>query len=49
MFGIMNRVLEVTVVLVMAYLIIANAKNFSIAVQSIGGAYAGAVKVLQGR
>lgn len=50
MFGqVTNRILEATVVLVMTFLIIANAKNFSIAVQSVGSVYSGAVKTLQGR
>ncbi len=49
MFPWFNRAVEATVVLVMAYLVIANAKNFSIAVQSIGSVYANSVKVLQGR
>lgn len=44
-----QRVIESTVVLVLAYLVIANAQNFSIAVQTVGGVYANAVKTLQGR
>ena len=44
-----SRVLEITFVLVLAYLVIANANNFAIAIQSIGAVYAGAVKTLQGR
>jgi hypothetical protein len=44
-----NRILEITFVLVLAYLVIANAKNFAIAIQALGGVYAGAVKTLQGR
>lgn len=44
-----NRVLEITFVLVMAYLVIANANNFSTAVKAVGGVYIGAVKTLQGR
>lgn len=44
-----NRILEITFVLVLAYLVIANAPNFSLAVQTVGGVYAGAVKTLQGR
>jgi hypothetical protein len=44
-----GKVLEITFVLVLAYLVLANAPNFSIAVQSVGGVYNGAVKTLQGR
>jgi hypothetical protein len=44
-----NRILEITFVLVLAYLVIANANNFSIAIRSIGGVYVGAVRTLQGR
>ena len=44
-----GKVLEITFVLVMAYLILANAHNFSIAAQTVGGVYSGAVKTLQGR
>lgn len=44
-----NRILEITFVLVMAYLVIANAGNFSKAIGAIGGVYIGAVKTLQGR
>lgn len=44
-----NRVLEITFVLVMAYLVIANARNFAVALGAIGGVYTGAVKTLQGR
>lgn len=44
-----GRILESTFVLVLAYLVIANAKNFSVALQTIGGVYVGAVKTLQGR
>ncbi len=44
-----NRILEITFVLVMAYLVIANAGNFSVAIRSIGSVYVGAVRTLQGR
>lgn len=44
-----NRVIEVTFVLILAYLVIANAGNFSVAIRSIGSVYSGAVKTLQGR
>jgi hypothetical protein len=44
-----GKILEITFVLVLAYLVIANASNFSIAIRSIGSVYTGAVKTLQGR
>jgi hypothetical protein len=44
-----NRILEITFVLVMAYLVIANAENFSRAIGAIGSVYVGAVRTLQGR
>lgn len=44
-----NKILEGTVVLVMAYLVIANAPNFSLAIRSIGSVYGSSVKTLQGR
>lgn len=44
-----GRILESTFVLILAYLIIANAKNFSQAITAVGGVYAGSVRVLQGR
>lgn len=50
MFGqTVNRVLEATVVLVLMYLVVANANGFSMAVRSVGSVYSGAVKTLQGR
>lgn len=44
-----GRILESTFVLILAYLVIANAKNFSVALQTVGNVYAGSVKTLQGR
>lgn len=44
-----NRILEITFVLVLAYLVIANASNFSKAITALGSVYVGAVKTLQGR
>jgi hypothetical protein len=44
-----GKVLEITFVLVVAYLILANAQSFSIAAQTVGQVYEGAVKTLQGR
>ena len=46
MFG---DILQITFVLVMAYLIIANADNFAKAIAAGGSVYVNAVKVLQGR
>lgn len=45
----LSRVIEATVVLIVLYLVLANATGFSSAVRSLGGAYVGAVKTLQGR
>jgi hypothetical protein len=42
-------VIQVTLTLVMAYLIIANADKFAVAVAAAGTAYTSAVKALQGR
>jgi hypothetical protein len=44
-----GRILEITFLLVLAYLVIANAGNFATAIKALGGVYAGSVKVLQGR
>lgn len=41
--------MSVTVTLIMAYLIIANADKFAVAVQAAGSVYSNAVKTLQGR
>ena len=46
MFG---DILQITFVLVMAYLIIANADNFAKAAGAAGTVYTNAVTVLQGR
>lgn len=46
MFG---DILQITLVLVMAYLIIANAGNFATAVGAAGDTYVKAVTALQGR
>jgi hypothetical protein len=46
MFG---KIIEGTITLIMAYLIIANADNFSTAAKSAGSIYVDAVKALQGR
>lgn len=42
-------ILQISFVLIMAYLIIANAPNFATAVGAAGSTYVNAVKVLQGR
>ncbi len=44
-----GRILEITFVAIMAYLVIANAGNFSTAIKALGSVYIGAVKTLQGR
>lgn len=44
-----NRWMEITFILIIAYLILTNAFGFTSAVKSIASAYTGAVKVLQGR
>jgi hypothetical protein len=44
-----GKVLEITFVAVLAYLILANATAFSTAVQSVGAVYGNSVKTLQGR
>lgn len=46
MFG---KVVEGTITLVMAFLILANADNFGTAAKAAGGVYVDAVKALQGR
>lgn len=45
----MGRVIEGTITLVLAYLVLSNAKAFSEAAGAVGGVYTGAVKTLQGR
>lgn len=44
-----GKVIEGTVFLVALYLVVANASNFSTVVNSVGGQYFNAVKVLQAR
>jgi hypothetical protein len=46
MFG---DVVQLTLVLVMAYLIIANADKFATAVSAAGGAWVNAIQAFQGR
>lgn len=45
----MSRWIEITFVLILAYLILSRAGGFSSAVRSIGSVYVSAVKALQGR
>jgi hypothetical protein len=45
----LGDILQITFVLVMAYLIIANAENFAKAIGAAGSVYVNAVTVLQGR
>ena len=42
-------IIEVTATLIMAYLIIANADKFAVAVGAAGQVYTGAITALQGR
>lgn len=44
-----GRVIEVTLVLIVLYLVLSNAFGFSSAIASIGKVYVNAVKALQGR
>lgn len=44
-----RAIIEATVTLVLAYLIIANAANFSIAVGALASGYSQVVRTLQGR
>lgn len=44
-----DQILEGTFTLILAYLIIANAQNFSRVVASVASAYTRSVRVLQGR
>lgn len=44
-----SKILEITFVLVLVFLVITNANGFSSAVRAIGGVYSSAVKTLQGR
>ena len=44
-----GRVLEITFVLIILFLVFSRAQAFSQVTSSIGGVYIGAVKALQGR
>ena len=44
-----RQVIEVTLVLIVLYLILNNREGFSSAVRSIGSVYGSSVKTLQGR
>lgn len=44
-----GNIIEATVVLVLAYLILSNAFGFSEAIRAVGGVYTSAVRTLQGR
>lgn len=44
-----GRIIEGTIVLVMAYLILSNASGFSSAIRAIGSVYSNSVRTLQGR
>ena len=44
-----GKIIEGTITLVLAYLVIANAGNFSTAAGAVGQVYTDAVKALQGR
>ena len=44
-----GRIIEGTITLILAYLVIANADKFSIAATTVGTIYTDAVKALQGR
>jgi len=44
-----GKIIEGTITLILAYLIIANADNFGTATKAAGGVYVDAVKALQGR
>ena len=41
--------MEITFILIIAFLVLKNASEFSIAAQTVGGVYSGAVITLQGR
>jgi hypothetical protein len=47
--GILGRILEITFVAVLVYLVLANAGSFKIVSEASAGAYSTAVKALQGR
>ena len=44
-----NRVIEVTFTLILAYLVLSNARGFSNVIRSVGSVYTGSVRALQGR
>jgi len=44
-----GRVIEVTFLLVLAFIVVSNAGGFSMAMSSLAGAYTSAVRTLQGR
>ena len=45
----MGRILEITFILILVYLVLSRALGFSSAVSSIGKVYVSSVKALQGR
>ena len=45
----MGRVLEITFLLILVYLVLSRALGFSTAVRSVGKVYVDSVKALQGR
>jgi len=45
----MGRILEITFLLILIYLVLSRAFGFSLAIQSIGKVYVDSVKALQGR
>ena len=45
----MGRILEITFLLILVYLVLSRALGFSTAVRSIGKVYVDSVKALQGR
>lgn len=47
--GMGGKIIEGTITLVMAFLVISNADKFSTAAQAVGSVYTEAVKALQGR
>jgi hypothetical protein len=47
--GTVNKWFDITFVLIILYLVLSRASGFSQAVRSLGSAYTGAVKALQGR
>lgn len=44
-----DRVLEISLTLILVYLVLSRAQGFSTAISSIGGVYVSSVKALQGR